>query len=229
MHRDSEIGTEKLWTNARLRWALDRDEVANTITHGLGFFLSVVGASVMAAWVVPTGEPWRIAGCMVFATMLVTVYAMSTMSHACTTPKWKCFFEVLDQAFIYLLIVGTFTPFALAYSDSRTGWVLLSVMWIIALFGFVSKLAKGSRIDKSSVWLHLLLGWLPLTMISTWLRAMPRAALWWVLIGGIFYTVGTIFLVFDRHVRHFHAMWHLLVIAGSASHYFVILLFIARS
>lgn len=214
----------------RPRWwaSIERGEIGNAVTHGTGFLLSAVGSVVMAAHVVPGGSPWRIAGCMIFASTLVAVYALSTLSHAVSAPRYKRFFEMLDQAFIFLLIVGTFTPFVLAYL--RTGpWLsLLAVMWALALYGFGSKIRLGDEVGKTSVWLQLLLGWLPISTVPALVHLVPAAALWWMLIGGLFYTVGTIFLILDRHVQHFHIVWHLFVMAGSICHYSVIFQYIAR-
>ena len=121
------------WINPVSDWSTDPEEVANTITHGLGFLLSVLGAIAMAIWVVREGDAWRSLGCMIYAPSLVTVYAMSTLSHSLLGPELKRFFQMLDQGFIYVLIVATYTPFSLAFLRTSPWWLFLAVMWTIAM------------------------------------------------------------------------------------------------
>ena len=173
------------------------------------------------------GNAWRIVGCSIFASSLVAVYAASTLSHLFSDPRWRSFFRVLDQGFIYFLIVGTYTPFALAYLRTP-GWLTyLGIMWAIALIGFCSKLFFQHRVDRVAVWSYIILGWMPIVPLIALIGSAPAAALWLLLAGGLCYTLGTIFLVADLQRYHFHAIWHTLVIAGSTCHYFVILVFVA--
>ena len=141
---------ENDWINPLSDWSTDPEEVANTITHGLGFLLSVVGAIAMAIWVLREGDAWRVLGCMIYASSLVTVYAMSTLSHICSAPNLKRFFQMLDQGFIYVLIVATYTPFSLAFLRTSPWWLFLAVMWTIAMFGFLSKIVLAHRVDAVS-------------------------------------------------------------------------------
>ena len=203
------------------------DEVVNTITHALGFVLSVVAALVMMVCVISKGEIWRIAACGVYVAMLVAVFGCSTLSHSLSAPRWKRRFRILDQAFIYLLIVASYTPFGVAYLC--TGWwrYFLVLVWTIALLGFVSKLLFAHRIDGVAIWIYVLLGWLHVAAAFPLSSLVPAAALWWMLYGGLCYTIGTLFLVNDHRAVHFHAVWHLLVIAGSTWHYFAVLVFVA--
>ncbi len=135
---------------------------------------------------------------------------------------------MLDQGFIYLLIAATYTPFSLVFLRTGPWWLFLAVMWTIAMFGFLSKILLAHRVDSVTIWIYVVLGWLPGIAAPTLVGPVPEAGLWWMLIGGLCYTVGTVLLILDNHVRHFHALWHLFVIAGSACHFFVILLFVAR-
>jgi hemolysin III len=205
------------------------EERLNTITHGFGFLLSVVGAAVMLHYVITHGDLWRCTGCGVYAATLVGLYASSTLSHSASHPDHKRRFRMLDQAFIYLLIVGTFTPFALVYL--RTGWWLafLTLYWAIGLFGFFSKLILGHRVDCVAVWIYLFLGWMPIVAAVPLIGMVPAVPLWWMLFGGICYSAGTLFLMNDHRMKHFHAVWHVFVIAGSAFHFFAILHYVARA
>ena len=218
---------EREWINPLADWSSDPEEAANTMTHGLGFLLSALGAVAMSVWVLRQGDAWRVLGCVIYAPALVTVYAMSTLSHSCSAPDLRRLFRMLDQGFIYLLIVATYTPFSLAYLRTSGWWIFLVIMWSIALFGFLSKILLAHRIDGVAIWIYVVLGWMPVAATTSLVGRLPNAGLWWMLIGGLCYTVGTIFLVNDHRVRHFHALWHLFVIAGSACHFYVIYFYVA--
>ncbi len=198
------------------------EELLNTITHAIGFVLSVAGAAVLLHRVFLSGDVWRSMGCSVYALSLMGVYGCSTLSHSAAQPDLKRWFRMLDQGFIYLLIVGTYTPFSLAYLRT-SGWlVFLGVMWTIALLGFLSKILMAHRVDSVAVWIYVLLGWMPVVAGIPLLNLVPPFTLGWMLVGGICYTFGTVFLINDHRISHFHAVWHLLVIAGSAFHFLAI-------
>lgn len=205
----------------------ERGEVFNTITHGLGFFLSLFAAWTLIVCAMAKGEPWRIASCGVYAATLVAVYGFSTLSHSVSTPKWKRRFRILDQACIYLLIVGTYTPFGVRFLCTGYWAYFLVLLWGIALVGFCSKLLFAHRIDGVAIWIYVGLGWLHTIAAFPLASLVPAQALWWMLYGGICYTVGTIFLVNDHRAPYFHGIWHLCVIAGSAWHFFAIVRYVA--
>ena len=131
------------------------------------------------------------------------------------------------KACIYLLIVGTYTPFALEYLRFGWWWLFLLLMWTAALVGFLSKLLFLHRIDAVTIWSYVSLGWLPIIPAWIYLDLVPWGALAWILIGGLCYTAGTVFLVLDHRRFHFHAIWHLFVIAGSVCHFYAVFLFVA--
>jgi len=199
------------------------EETVNSITHGIGLVLSLVAAAWLMTSVTRHGDALQCAGCACYALTLVAVYAASTLSHAFRRPRLRRLFRIIDQAFIFLLIAGTYTGLAFTYLRVGPWWILTSLIWFIAWAGFVSKLVFAHRIESVSTWLQVLLGWLPASCIIPIIKLMPGPALWWVLGGGLCYTAGTIFLSRDRHVPYFHAVWHVLVIAGSACHYWAIL------
>lgn len=199
------------------------EELVNTLTHAFGFLLAVCGGSLMIWSVLRQGDGWRIIGCGVFAASLMTVYAASTLSHSVTSVRWKDFFRRLDQGCIYFLIVATYTPFGLAYFRTGGGWMLLAGLWTAAFLGFFSKVVLAHRVHDISMWTYIALGWLPFIAVP-WLRqTVPVESGWWMLTGGACYLLGTFFLFYDAHVRHFHAIWHVLVIAGSACHFLAIM------
>ncbi|MEX2316725.1 MAG: hemolysin III family protein [Pirellulales bacterium] len=202
------------------------DERLNAATHGLGLLLAVVGALLMAVSVLERRDTWRAIGCGVYLASLITVYAMSTLSHSAKSPRWKSLFRRLDQAFIYLLIAATYTPFSLAYLRSAGWWALLGAIWTVAVVGFVSKLFFAHRIEAVSIASYVLLGWMPIVAAPSLMQTLPLGAFVWMLLGGACYTIGTLFLHYDERVRHFHAVWHVCVIAGSACHFLGILIFV---
>lgn len=211
----------------RIGWKSNSEELANAVTHGIGLVLSVLGAVGLMALALRNQDPWRIAGCSIFVIHLMVVYAMSTLSHCFSADPWRSFFRSLDQGCIYLLIAATYTPFSFAYLRTPLGWLLLGVIWGIALHGFVSKVVYSHRVNSVSVWPCIVLGWLPVLSLPALISRMPAAAMGWMLVGGLCYTVGTAYLVHDNKRRHYHATWHIFVIAGSACHFLAILLLVA--
>jgi hemolysin III len=205
------------------------EEIVNWVTHGIGLLLSVVGAALLLGQASIHGDIWRLIGCGIYAATLITVYAASTLSHVVSEPLWRRRFRQLDQGSIYLLIVGTYTPFALEYLHSGRWWMLFCAMWIVAIGGFLSKLLYSHRIDAVAIWSYLLLAWIPIFPAPAYLPLVPVAALWWMLIGGLCYTAGTVFLMLDRRILHFHGIWHLFVIAGSSCHYWAVFRYVASA
>ena len=203
------------------------DELIHAITHGAGLALSIVGGIVLVVCALFSGDAWRVAGCSIFAMTLIAVYAFSTLSHSSLKPELIRLFQRLDQGFIYLLIVGTYTPFALVYLRTGGWWPLFGMMWVLALGGCFGKIFFPHRINGVAVWTYVLLGWMPIIAAKPLLESVPAAALWWVLIGGLCYTFGTAFLIIDNKRFSYHAIWHMFVIAGSACHFFTALFIVA--
>ena len=204
------------------------EELLNSITHGFGLMLSLVGAVALASYFRQLEDAWRILGCSIYASALIAVYAASTLSHVTTSPRARRLFRNLDQAFIYLLIVATYTPFGLTFL--RTGWwlVFLGVMWAAALAGFFSKILFSHQVDSVSIRNYVLLGWMPIVAAIPLIQLVSVDALLLMLIGGLCYTIGTAFLVCDHRAVYFHAIWHLFVIAGSTCHFVAILMAVAQ-
>jgi hemolysin III len=195
------------------------EELINTATHGFGFVLALVGGLAMIWSVLRHGDFWNITGCVIFAVSLIAVYAASTLSHCAKSVEWKSFFRQLDQGCIYFLIVATYTPFSLAYLRTDGGWMLLGGLWTAALVGFFSKVVLAHRVHDISMWTYIVLGLLPLIAVPALRGAVPVDSTVWMFVGGGCYLFGTLFLFLDERVKHFHAVWHLLVIAGSLCHF----------
>jgi hemolysin III len=205
------------------------DEWVNAMTHGIGLVLAIIGALVMGATLWKEGDAWRMIGCSIFLASMIAVYAASTISHTVSHPRWKYVFRCVDQGVIYLLVVGTYTPFGLAYLRTGPGWVLLVGLWIGAVIGFFAKVVFAHRVNDGSVWSYVVLGLLPTIVIPYLWHAVPAGTTIWMALGGACYLVGTFFLIYEARARHFHAVWHLLVIAGSTCHFLGILAAVARA
>jgi hemolysin III len=204
------------------------EELANQITHGIGLILSLVGVAVMVT-VLGQGDGWRIAGCTLYLGSLIAVYAMSTLSHTFEDERRRSLFRALDQGAIYLLIAATYTPFSMAYLHTIPWWIVLGLVWSIALWGFCSKVCFAYRVEEVSMWPCIVLGVIPFVCVPSLVGVVSLAALWWMLLGVAFYTLGLVFWVNDRRVRHFHAVWHVLVMAGSACHFVAIFVFVVMA
>jgi len=198
------------------------EEIVNTITHGFGLVLSLVGTAgiIAAARSLHLGLA---ISCGVYAIMLVVVFAVSTLSHAVQQPRSKHLLRAWDQGVIYLLIAGTFTPFACLHMSSYTLWLVLGGTWGTALVGFLSKVVLEYRVVDFKAHSYVLLGWVP---ALTMMHLVSFACLTWMAVGGLLFTAGTLFLALDRQYRFFHATWHLFVIAGSVCHYYAIMTFV---
>lgn len=208
-----------------LPWGMlsEAEERANRWTHAIGFLLSLWGVLLLAKELWGTQELIRPLACALYAASLLLVYATSTLSHGNFSSQRRNFFRSLDQGCIYFLIVGTYTPLSVIYLPYMGFWILLGSMWILAIIGFVSKVFFSHRVNSVSVIMYVLLGWLPILTTPWAISLMPSFALWGILVGGICYTLGTLFLANDKRILHFHAVWHLWVIAGSAVHFQTIL------
>ena len=195
------------------------EEPINALTHGLGFLASIAGVSWLVSLALARGDGYQQVGVGIYGASLLAVYAASTLSHLFRQPRLRRLFRIIDQACIFLLIAGTFTPVSLTYLHEGLWWLLLGLIWTIALAGFFSKAIFAHRVESVSTVLHVALGWLPVSCVKPMIGQVPGGLFGWMLAGGICYTVGTVFLQRDERVPYFHAIWHLLVIAGSALHF----------
>ncbi len=205
------------------------EEFIGAATHGFGFLLSVAASAALMATVLQTGSPWVVLACGFYCVALLGVYGASTLSHLYLPERWNRFFRALDQGFIYLLIVGTFAPFAATYLRSPVWLAFAGLILALGFGGFLSKTVFSHKLEGVAIWLYVALGWGEALAIHPNHAQVPLGALLWVVAGGLFYTVGTIFLVLDVRKYHFHAIWHVLVMAGSACHYWAIFHYVARA
>ena len=200
------------------------EELANSVSHGVGLLAAIAATPVLLLSALRQGDAARIAGAGVFAAAMVLLYLASTLYHALPGNRAKRVFQVLDHAAIFLMIAGTYTPFTLGVLRGAWGWTLFGLVWGLALAGVVLTVAGGVRYPKLTTSLYLAMGWLILVAVKPlWLR-MPPEGLFWLLAGGIAYTVGVVFYA-ARRLRYGHFVWHLFVIAGTACHYNAVLRF----
>lgn len=197
------------------------EELANQITHGTGLLLATIGAVALMYAAYETHDDWRIGAATIYSVTLVALYAASTLSHSFLfRPRLRHFFRMVDQVCIFFLIAGSFTPFGLIFLRTGWTWWLTVGIWSLAVVGALFKVCFHYSQSVHSM-VFVLLGWLPLMGAAEAISRIPGAALLWVLMGGMLYMAGTLFLARDHH-RYFHAVWHLLVIAASACHYWAI-------
>jgi hemolysin III len=201
------------------------EEILNAATHGFGIVLSIVGLVVLVAFAALNGSPLLITSCAIFGGSLIVAYSSSTLYHAVTNEKAKQIFRQFDHASIYLLIAGTYTPIVLNMLAPKLGWSIFGIIWFVALFGIVLKFIFPHRFKKLSVALYLIMGWFIIIAIKSLFESMESGGLWLMLIGGLFYSVGVVFYVLKR-LPYNHAIWHLFVLGGSISHYFMILFYV---
>ena len=198
------------------------EELANSVSHGLGLSAAVAAFPVLVMAAQQRGDTSGIVGASVFATTMVLLYLVSTLFHALPQCRAKRVFQILDHAAIYLLIAGTYTPFTLGVLRGDWGWTLLGLVWGMAVAGTVLKALGGVRYTTLSTWTYLAMGWLVVIAAKTVWTLVPGWGLFWLIAGGVAYTAGAVFFMAER-IRYFHFVWHLFVVAGTACHFIAVL------
>ena len=202
------------------------EEIANSITHGVGAILSLLGTALLLHRAFREGTAVHIASFIIYGASLFLLHLSSTLYHALHAPRAKKVFWVFDHCSIYLLIAGTYTPFLLLSLWGKWGATLLVVIWTLAIVGIVFKSLFIGRLRKTSVALYIVMGWMIVVAArELWLR-VPHEALIYMAAGGLLYTIGVIFYSW-RRMPFNHMIWHLFVLGGSACHYIAILFYLA--
>lgn len=198
----------------------------NSISHLVGAALAAVAAVLLITLAARTGDPWKIASFSVYSTMLLAMYIASTLYHS-LRGRAKRIWCTFDHCSIYLLIAGSYTPFALVSLRGAWGWSLLTAVWSLGLVGIVQEiwLSKGRRIG--SLLIYLTMGWLAAVAAGPLVQALTRPGFLWLAAGGLFYTVGIAFYAADKKLRHGHGVWHVFVLMGSACHFITVLFYVA--
>jgi hemolysin III len=201
------------------------EEIANSVTHGIGALLSLIGTAILLYRAVRDGTTLHVISFAVYGSCLFLLHLSSTLYHALRPPRAKRVFRVFDHCSIYLLIAGTYTPFLLLSLWGRWGLTLLIAIWTLAIAGIVFKSLFIGRLQRASVLLYILMGWMIIVAArEAWIR-VPHAAIGFVAAGGLFYTLGVAFYAW-KSLPYNHAVWHLFVLGGSVCHYAAILLYL---
>ena len=203
------------------------EEIANSISHGIGLIAALVATPFLVMHAVRREDTGFIVGASLFAATMVLLYLASTLYHALPIGKAKRAFQVIEHAAIFLLIAGTYTPFALGVLYGGWGWTLLGLVWGLAVTGVALKAFDRMSHPIVSTGLYLLMGWLILIAVNPLYARIPASGLLWLVAGGVAYTAGVVFFAADSRLRYGHFIWHLFVMAGTTCHYFAVLWYAA--
>ena len=201
---------------------LPAEELANSISHGLGLIAAVTAVPVLVFAAVRTGNKSQLVGASIFAGSMVLLYLASTLYHSVTHEPTKRFFRLIDHSAIFLLIAGTYTPFTLGVLRGTWGWTLLALIWSLATIGLTMKAVFGTRHSWASIALYVAMGWLAVVAVKPiWLH-VPLEGILLIVAGGVAYTAGLGFFAAHR-LRYNHFIWHLFVLLGTTCHFFAVL------
>jgi len=201
------------------------EEIANSITHGIGVVAAIAGLAVLTAFAVLYGDAWHVVSVSIYGATLVLLYSASTLYHAITHTKAKKILRILDHTAIFFLIAGTYTPFLLVNLRGAWGWSLFAVIWTLTLLGTLIKVTPLRRFEKTSLALFLIMGWAMLVAIKPLMANVADGGLILLVAGGLAYSLGVIFYVWE-HLPYSHAIWHGFVLCGSVLHYFAVLFYV---
>ncbi|MBM7663208.1 hemolysin III [Bacillus mesophilus] len=201
------------------------EEIANSITHGIGGLLSIAGLVILIVFSSLYGTAWHVVSFTLFGSTMVLLYTASTLVHSFPPGKVKDFFEIMDHSSIYFFIAGTYTPFLFIAVKGWLGWTLFGVVWGLAIGGTIFKAFFVKKYLHMSTLLYILLGWMIVFAWKPLSENLPANGLTLLVVGGVLYTLGAIFYVW-RGFRYHHAIWHIFVIGGSAAHFFAVLFYL---
>lgn len=199
------------------------ETIANSVTHGVGLAASLIALPLVIFASLKRGDPLQVVGAAVFGLSLVLLYGASTVYHSFPRSSATRVLRVIDHSAIYLLIAGSYTPFALGPLRGPWGWSLLAAVWTMALIGIALKSIHGFVRPGLSTALYIAMGWLSIVAVRPLITHVGAAGFWWLLAGGLCYTGGVVFYATDTRLRYGHAVWHVFVLAGSTCHFFAVL------
>jgi hemolysin III len=202
-----------------------REELANSITHGIGIVFAIGALVVMDVFAALFGDAWHIVSCSIFGATLIILYTASTLYHSIPLPKTKMLLRIIDHSAIFLLIAGTYTPFTLVSLRGPWGWSLFGAVWGIALLGVIFQVFLLRRWPTISVGIYVGMGLIILVAVKPLFAALSPMGLKLLVAGGLAYVLGIIFYASNR-LPYSHAVWHLFVLAGSALHFFAVLFYV---
>jgi len=203
-----------------------REEIANSISHGLGLLLALVALPILVLTAIEAGSVRFLVGVSVFGGTMVLLYLASTLYHSITHETAKQIFRVFDHTAIFLLIAGSYTPFSLGVLRGPWGWSMLAIVWTLAIIGITLKINRRTRHSRISIVLYVIMGWLAVIAIKPIVMLIPVPGILLIFAGGVAYTGGLAFFAAQR-IRYNHFIWHLFVIAGTTCHFFAVLWYAA--
>lgn len=198
------------------------EEIANSVSHGVGVVAAIAVTPILIVKAIPLGAA-AVTGASIFGVTMIVLYLASTLYHAFPHSKTKRVFRIFDHSAIFLLIAGTYTPFSLIVLPDVWGWTLLGIVWSLAVAGVVLKSVRNVGTSKISIALYLGMGWLAVLVAKPLYDTLPFWGLFWLLAGGVMYTLGVFFFANDHRLRYNHFIWHLFVLSGTACHVVVVL------
>jgi hemolysin III len=201
-------------------------ERLNGYTHLAGSLLAISGAAVLITYAALRGDAWKIVSFSIYGAALILLFSASTVYHS-TRGKWKDVFRKLDHSAIYILIAGTYTPFTLVTLSGGWGWSLFGVVWGLAVIGIAQELTLARGMRMSSLIIYVVMGWLAVVGVVPMIDALKWEGFLWVAAGGVVYTLGTVFYIYDEKFKHWHGIWHMFVLAGAGVHYYAIFKYVA--
>ena len=201
------------------------EEIANALSHGLGFVLAIASLPLLLGFASPTLTAINIVAMCVFSVTMMLLYGVSTLYHALPAGPAKTWLNRCDHAAIYLFIAGSYTPFVLGVLRGGWGWSLFGVVWAMALLGFAAKMLNRLKHPFWSTGLYVVMGWMAVVAAAPLVARMPGAGLALLVAGGLLYTAGAVVFIFDSRLRYAHFVWHLFVLGGSACHFLAVLWF----
>jgi hemolysin III len=199
------------------------EEIANAISHGIGFAFAIASLPILLAFAPAHSTTLNIVAACVFSSSMMLLYGVSTLYHAWPGGRFKAWLNRLDHAAIYVFIAGSYTPFVLGVLRGSWGWSLFATIWTMALVGVTAKLLNRLQHQMWSTALYVAMGWLAVIAAAPLVARMPGSGLAWLIAGGIAYTLGAIVFLFDSKLRYAHFVWHLFVLGGSTCHFFAVL------
>jgi hemolysin III len=204
------------------------EEIANSLTHGVGALLAIGGLATLVTLAAFHGDAWHVVSCAIYGAAMVVLYTASTLYHSITAPRAKSALQVFDHAAIFLLIAGTYTPFTLVSLRGPWGWSLFGTVWGLAVAGIVLEIAFPRRWPTLSLVLYVAMGWVVVVAVKPLLAVLPTGGLVLLVLGGLSYTIGIVFYAW-RRLPYGHAIWHLFVLAGTILHFFAVLFYVVPS
>ncbi len=202
-----------------------REEITNAITHGLGILFGIFALVFLIVNNYKNSDTYEMLSYIIYGSTLIILYISSTLYHGIPIKKAKQQLRKFDHASIFLLIAGTYTPIALIALRGKIGWTMFIVIWSIALLGIIFKVFYINKLKILSVVMYILMGWIIIFAIKPLVNALSIKSLIFLIVGGLFYTVGVLFYALQsKGFKYSHSIWHLFVLAGSVFHFVMIYL-----